>query len=76
MYLYFTNCSQCYILDSLIFLVSVFNFFPNGTDSCARKSVLGESNFLPALLLSRRPLTNNGHFPLVKVAVIERLDCT
>ena len=41
-----------------------------------QKSVFGKSNFLPASPLSKRPLTNNGHFFLVKVAVIERLDCT
>ena len=58
------------------FLFQFLIFFPNGTDSCARKSVFGKSNFLPVLALSKRPLTNNGHFPLVKVAVIERLDCT
>ena len=58
------------------FLFQFLIFFPNGTDSCARKSVFGKSNFLPALPLSKRPLINNGHFPLVKVAVIERLDCT
>ena len=40
------------------------------------KRFFGKSNFLSALPLSKRPLSNNGHFPLVKVAVIERLDCT
>ena len=41
-----------------------------------KKRFFGKSSFLSALPLSKRPLSNNGHFPLVKVAVIERLDCT
>ena len=42
----------------------------------AKKGFFGKSNFLSAFSLSKRPLSNNGHFPLVKVAVIEKLDCT
>ena len=77
MYLYFTNCLRCYILLCLIFLVSVFQkFFLMVQIHVPKKRFFGKSNFLSALPLSKRPLSNNGHFPLVKVAVIERLDCT
>ena len=76
--MYFTKCSQSSILPSLIFLVSFFFliFFPNGTDSCARKSVFGKRNSLPALPSSKRPHLYNGLFSLFEAAVIERLDCT
>ena len=77
MYLYFTNCLRCYILLCLIFLVSVFKKkFLMVQIHVPKKRFFGKSNFLSALPLSKRPLSNNGHFPLVKVAVIERLDCT